>query len=80
MGPEEVGRVVLVMGATGSGKSSLVRLATGNPNVEVGESLRSGQSFICSSGLKGVPLHRRYLQRPARWRRIRLTTGVYHSH
>lgn len=36
-------RIVVVMGTTGSGKSRLVRLATGDESVQIGESLRSGQ-------------------------------------
>lgn len=35
-------KVVVVMGTTGAGKSSLVRLATGDEDVHVGDGLKSG--------------------------------------
>jgi ABC-type lipoprotein export system ATPase subunit len=35
-------RIVAVMGATGSGKSALIRLATGNAEIHVGTGLTSG--------------------------------------
>lgn len=35
--------LIAVMGATGAGKSTFVRLATGDNSIRVGQSLRSGQ-------------------------------------
>ena len=43
-------KIIVVMGATGTGKSSFVRLVTGDPNVKVGHSLVSGDamdSLLC---------------------------------
>ena len=39
-------RLVVVMGATGSGKSSLIKLATGDPNAVVGHNLKSGMRSL----------------------------------
>lgn len=35
--------VIAVMGATGVGKSSFVRLVTGNTDIPIGHSLKSGK-------------------------------------
>jgi len=35
-------RIIAVMGATGSGKSALIRLVTGNEKIQVGSGLISG--------------------------------------
>ena len=40
--------VVAVMGVTGTGKSTFIRLVTGNDKIKVGERLQSGE-FLCSS-------------------------------
>jgi ABC-type hemin transport system ATPase subunit len=37
-------RIVAVMGATGSGKSNLIKLATGDSDSKVGHSLKSGKT------------------------------------
>jgi ABC-type Mn2+/Zn2+ transport system ATPase subunit len=39
-------RIVAVMGATGSGKSSLIKLATGDSDSRVGHGLKSGKIHI----------------------------------
>jgi ABC-type lipoprotein export system ATPase subunit len=36
-------RIIIVMGATGSGKSKLIRLATGDARVKVNHGLESGR-------------------------------------
>lgn len=35
-------RIIVIMGATGSGKSALIRLVTGNEKIRVGNGLISG--------------------------------------
>ena len=39
-------RLVVVLGATGSGKSSLIKLATGDLDAVIGHSLKSGMSSL----------------------------------
>lgn len=39
-------RIIAVMGATGAGKSSLIRLVTENSEVAVGHGLTSGKNFL----------------------------------
>lgn len=40
--------LIAVMGVTGAGKSSFVKLITGNPNVRVGHSLHAGKASSTS--------------------------------
>lgn len=37
-------RIVALMGATGAGKSSMIKLATGNEDIAIGHGLTSGAS------------------------------------
>ena len=54
----ETPKLVAVMGDTGAGKSSFIKLVTGNDKVKVGGSLRSSKllALLCSRVIEADPI------------------------
>jgi ABC-type lipoprotein export system ATPase subunit len=46
--------IIMVMGPTGSGKSTFVRLVTGDQTIRVGSGLSPGKTLLCISQKYGI--------------------------